>query len=168
MVGKIFLGVFMQVSLEEITIWIGRLNKENHHHQCKWRSSNPLRTRIEQKCRGRANSLSEVRHPSSPALSIEPPDSQVFKLGGSLSWWLRQWRICLQCGRPWFSPWVGKIPWRRKRLPIPIFLPGEFHGQRKLSGYHPWGHKELDMTEQLTLSLFLFLGVFRRGLELLH
>ena len=112
MVGKIFLGVFMQVSLEEISIWIGRLNKENHHHQCKWRSSNPLRTRIEQKCRGRASSLSELRHPSSPALSIEPPDSQVFKLGGSLSWWLRQWRICLQCGRPWFNLWVSKIPWK--------------------------------------------------------
>ena len=168
MVGKIFLGVFMQMSLEEISIWIGRLNKENHHHQCKWRSSNPLRARIEQKCRGRANSLSELRHPSSPALSIKPPDSQVFKLGGSLSWWLRQWRICLQCGRPWFNPWVGKIPWRRKRLPIPIFLPGEFHGQRRLLGYHSWGHKELDMTEQLTLSPFLVLGVFRRGLELLH
>ena len=141
MVGKIFLGVFMQMSLEEISIWIGRLNKENHHHQCKWRSSNPLRARIEQKCRGRANSLSELRHPSSPALSIKPPDSQVFKLGGSLSWWLRQWRICLQCGRPWFNPWVGKIPWRRKRLPIPIFLPGEFHGQRSLVGYSPWGTK---------------------------
>ena len=153
MVGKIFLGVFMQMSLEEISIWIGRLNKENHHHQCRWRSSNPLRARIEQKCRGRANSLSELRHPSSPALSIKPPDSQVFKLGGSLSWWLRQWRICLQCGRPWFSPWVGKIPWRRKRLPIPIFLPGEFHGQRSLVGYSSWDHKELDTTEWLALSL---------------
>ena len=28
-----------------------------------------------------------------------------------------------------------------------IFLPGEFHGQRSLAGYRPWGHKELDMTE---------------------
>ena len=31
--------------------------------------------------------------------------------------------------------------------PTPVFLPGEFHGQRSLSGYSPWGHKELDMTE---------------------
>ena len=39
--------------------------------------------------------------------------------------WLRQWRVCLQCGRLGFDPWVGKIPWRRARLPTPVFLPGE-------------------------------------------
>ena len=33
---------------------------------------------------------------------------------------------CLQCGRPGFDPWVGKIPWRRERLPTPEFWPGEF------------------------------------------
>ena len=44
--------------------------------------------------------------------------------------------------------WVWKIPWRRKRLRAPVFWPGEFHGF-----YSPWGHKELDMTEQLSLSL---------------
>jgi len=38
-------------------------------------------------------------------------------------------RICLQCGRPGFDPWVEKIPWRRERLPTPVFWPGEFHGQ---------------------------------------
>ena len=38
--------------------------------------------------------------------------------------------------------WVGKIPWRRERLPTPVFWPREFHGL-----YSPWGHKELDMTE---------------------
>ena len=42
--------------------------------------------------------------------------------------WLSWWRICLQCGRPGFDPWVGKIPWRRERLSTPIFWPGEFHG----------------------------------------
>ena len=35
----------------------------------------------------------------------------------------------------------------------PVFLPGEAHGQRSLAGYSPWGSKELDMTEKLTLSL---------------
>ena len=30
--------------------------------------------------------------------------------------------------RPRFHPWVGKIPWRRKRLPTPVFWPREFHG----------------------------------------
>ena len=43
--------------------------------------------------------------------------------------------------------------WRRKWLPTPVFLPGEFHGQKSLVGYSPWGHKESDRTEQLTLSL---------------
>ena len=45
--------------------------------------------------------------------------------------------------RPGFDPWVGKIPWRRKWQPIPIFLPGKSHGQRSLVGYSPWGHKRV-------------------------
>ena len=47
----------------------------------------------------------------------------------------------LQCRRPGFDPWVGKIPWRREWLPTLVFLPGEFHGQRSLAGYSPWGCK---------------------------
>ena len=43
--------------------------------------------------------------------------------------------------------WVGKIPWRRKWQPTPVFPPGEFYGQRSLVGYSPWGPKESDMTE---------------------
>ena len=46
-----------------------------------------------------------------------------------------------------FDPWVGKIPWRREWLPTPVFLPGEFHGQRSLAGHSPWGLKESDSTE---------------------
>ena len=49
-----------------------------------------------------------------------------------------------------FSPWVEKNLWRREWQPIPLFLPGEFHGQRILVGYSPWGHKESDTTEWLT------------------
>ena len=45
------------------------------------------------------------------------------------------------------DPWLRKIPWRRKRQPTLVFLPGESHGQRSLEGYSPWGHKELDSTE---------------------
>ena len=37
--------------------------------------------------------------------------------------------------------WVGKIPWRRKWPPAPVFSPGESHGQRSLAGYSPWGRK---------------------------
>ena len=54
-------------------------------------------------------------------------------------------------GRPKFNRWVGKISWRRKWQPTPIFLPGEFHGQRNLAGYSPWGCKESDTIERLTL-----------------
>ena len=45
---------------------------------------------------------------------------------------------------------MRKIPWGRKRSPVPIFLPGESHGQRSLLGYSPWGLQELDMTERLS------------------
>ena len=54
-----------------------------------------------------------------------------------LSLWLSWYRICLQCRRPGFDPWVGKIPWRRESLPTPVFWPGEFYGL-----YSPWGRKE--------------------------
>ena len=50
-----------------------------------------------------------------------------------------------------FNATVGKILWRREWLPTPVFLLGEFQGQRNLVGYSPWGPKELDMTEGLTI-----------------
>jgi len=56
-------------------------------------------------------------------------------------------KICLQCWRPGFDPWVGKIPWRRAWQPMPVYLPEEFHGQGSLGGYRPWDCKESDMTE---------------------
>ena len=50
-------------------------------------------------------------------------------------------------------PLLGREdPWRRKWLPTPVFLPGEFHRQKSLAGYIPSGHKESDTTERLTLS----------------
>ena len=58
---------------------------------------------------------------------------------------------CRRHKRHRFDPWVGKIPWRRAWQPTTVFLPGESHGQRILEGYSPWGHKESDMTERLTL-----------------
>ena len=53
-----------------------------------------------------------------------------------------------QCGRPGFDPWVGKIPWRRKWQPTPVFLPGQSHGPRSRVGYSSWGLKESDTTER--------------------
>ena len=43
------------------------------------------------------------------------------------------------------------MPWRRAWQPTPVFLPGDFHGQRSLVDCGPRGHKESDMTEQLSM-----------------
>ena len=48
----------------------------------------------------------------------------------------------------WFDPWV-RDPWRRKWQPTPVFLPGEFHGQRSPTGCNPWGYKEWALIEWL-------------------
>ena len=50
---------------------------------------------------------------------------------------------CRRLKRRWFPPWIGKIPWRMAHQ----LTPGEYHGQRNLAGYSPWGRKKLDMTE---------------------
>ena len=124
------------------------------------------------------------------------PSTFPTQLPSCLSWW----RIRLQCKRPWFSFWVGKIHWRSDRLPTPVFLgfpcgsagkesacnagdlgfipglgrspgegkgyalqysgPGEFHGL-----YCPWGCKESDTTEWLSLT-FPSIGAF--SIESLH
>ena len=62
-------------------------------------------------------------------------------------------RICLECRRPGFDPWIERIPWRRAWQPIPVLLPGEFHGQRSLMGYSRWGRTEPYTTEWLTHEL---------------
>ena len=50
-----------------------------------------------------------------------------------------------------WETWVQSLgwedPWRREMLPTPVFWPREFHGL-----YSPWGHKESDVTEQLSLT----------------
>ena len=46
-----------------------------------------------------------------------------------------------QCRRREFDPWLGKISWRTKWQPAPVFLPGESHRQRSLVGYSPWGRE---------------------------
>ena len=58
-----------------------------------------------------------------------------------------QCRRCRRLRRHKFDPWVRNIPWRRKRHPTPVLLPGKFHGQRSLAGYSPQGHKESDTNE---------------------
>ena len=71
-----------------------------------------------------------------------------------------------QCRRHRFDPWVRMIPWRRAWQLTPVILPGNFHGQRSLSGYSPRCHKEMDTAEQLsthirTHHIFLFTEVIK-------
>ena len=47
----------------------------------------------------------------------------------------------------WVRSLGWEVPWRRKRRPTSVLLPGKSHGQRSLVGYSPWGGKELDTTE---------------------
>ena len=58
---------------------------------------------------------------------------------------------CRRLRRHRLDPWVGKTPWRKKWQPTPLFLPEKFHRQRSLMGYSPWGCKEPDTTEQLSM-----------------
>ena len=69
-----------------------------------------------------------------------------------LPWWLRRKRIFI----PGFNPLVGKNPWRKEWLPTPVFLPW---------CYSPWGPKESDTTEQLSLSHHASLWEVREGRE---
>ena len=62
---------------------------------------------------------------------------------------------CMQCRRVGLNLWIGNIPWRREWQLTAVFLPGESHGQTSLAGYSPWGCKESDGTERLTLIMVI-------------
>ena len=58
------------------------------------------------------------------------------------------------------------IYWRKKWQPIPVFLPGKFHGQKSLVGYSPWGDKEPDTTEHTHTHIYI--DQERKILQLSH
>ena len=81
------------------------------------------------------------RHPktqgveSTSKLSVcKQPSAGLDTLMGLPRWLSGKEAIC-KCRRHGFSPWVRKIPWRRKWQPTPVFSPGESHGQRSPAGY---------------------------------
>ena len=94
-----------------------------------------------------------IRHISVKSKTIKFFYSIIYEK--ELPWWLRWWSVCLQYRRPRFDPWIGKISWRRKWQPTPVFLPGESQGRRSLVGYSPWGRKESDTTERLHFTSYM-------------
>ena len=94
-----------------------------------------------------------MRHRELDAVSCDRPYGEEYERAQICvepPWRLRQCRICLQCERPGFDSRASQTPWRRDWQPTPVFLPGEFHRQRKLADYSLWGHRESDTTERLT------------------
>ena len=69
------------------------------------------------------------------------------------AWRLNGKESTCQCRRCEFDPWIGRIPWRRKWQPTPVFLPRKSHGQRSQANYSPWSHKELHTTQQLNTTV---------------
>ena len=93
-----------------------------------------------------------VRHDSDGA---QTPWIKISKLDLRFPSWLNWLRIHLQCRRPGFNPWVGKIPWRRAWQPTPALLLGESPWTEEPSGLqsmgsqrirHNWANK-LDLTQ---------------------
>ena len=82
-------------------------------------------------------------------------------------WWLSGKESACQCRRCRFDLWVGKIPWRRKWQPSPVFFPGKSHRQRSLAGYSPWTQKRvghnLATKQQQRILLDLFSRVKRKS-----
>ena len=81
--------------------------------------------------------VSCVAHPEKASVDLTDTiwreEMALVKVG--LPWWLSGKETTCQCRRCGFYSWVGKIPWRSKQQPTPVFLPGKSHGQRSLEGY---------------------------------
>ena len=92
----------------------------------------------------------------------------LFKTKEGLPRWLSGKESSCQCPRRGFSPWIRKVPWRRKWQPTLVFLPGNCHGQRSLGAtvhgtakswtrlsnwaHTKWKEKEGHRWELLTIS----------------
>ena len=65
--------------------------------------------------------------------------------------WVKQLQLSLPAMQEtWVHSLIRKDPLGKEMITTPVSLPGNFHGQKSLAGYSPWGHKELDTTERLT------------------
>ena len=100
---------------------------------------------------GRSSQETIVRDfPGGSVVKNPPSNAGDDGLIRGLSRWLSAKESACQVGDPGSKPWVGKIPWRRKRQPTPVFLPGKSHGQRSLASYGPWDCRvKLDLVTKL-------------------
>ena len=64
----------------------------------------------------------------------------------------------------WFDPWVRNYPWRRAGQHTPVFLPGEFHGQRSLAGYSPWVAKTWTQLSHEHLCTLVLKQIYKNNL----
>ena len=90
---------------------------ENKSHQCNKYLSHGRKPKLN------LILISPLKHISSNLVSFKTYSSATWGLPGGLV----RLRICLQCRRLGFDPWVRKIPWRRKWQPTSVLLPGESH-----------------------------------------
>ena len=95
-------------------------------------------------------------HPFELYWSIAAEYLTAFSTFHGLPKWLSGEESDYQCRRCRFNSCIRKIPWRRKEQCTPVFLSGKCHEHGSLAGYSPWGHQELDMTEQLNRSSSIF------------
>ena len=101
-----------------------------------------------------------------PSRKLTEPEVSVQGICLGMARWLSGKESACRCRRHRrlkFNSWMGKIPWRRKRQSTPVFLPGKSYGQRSLVGFSPWGCKESDTTEQLSILRYTWTG--ERGVE---
>ena len=82
-------------------------------------------------------------------LGIIITEQNISVIKYSLPRWLSGKEPACQYRKWRFDLWIGKMSWKRKWQPTPVFLPGKSHGQKSLLGYSPGGCKELDTTERL-------------------
>ena len=85
--------------------------------------------------------LNQGKSSSTPLLNEAPKTHYEIWQVAVVPRWLSDKRIRFPMQEMKVRSQVGKVPWRRKWQPTPVFLPGKSHGRRSLVGYSPWGHK---------------------------
>ena len=86
-----------------------------------------------------------VAHPKKASVDLTDTTwrEEMAPVNLGLPWWLSGKEPTCQCRRCGFHSQVGKIPWRRKWQPTPVFLPGKSHGQRSLGDHSLWSRKRV-------------------------